>query len=132
LTRTTGKYLLDTNIVIAALSSDAGVLQRVEDADEYFVSATILGEMFYDARHSANSTKNLDRLKDFVSDVGFLSCDVSTARYYGQIKALLRQKGKPIPENDIWIAASAIQYSLTLATRDLHFDRVDGLQLSRW
>jgi len=82
----TGKYLLDTNIVIAALSSDTGVLQRIEDA----------------------------------------------ARYYGQIKELLRQKGKPIPENDIWIAASAIQYALTLATRDLHFDSVDGLQLSRW
>jgi len=127
-----GKYLLDTNIVIALLSSDAGVLKRIEDADEYFVSATVLGEIFYGARYSFNSSKNLDRLEEFVSDVGFLSCDISTARYYGQIKAFLRQKVKPIPENDIWIAASAMQHSLTLATRDLHFDNVHGLQLSRW
>jgi len=127
-----GKYLLDSNIVIASLSSDAGVLKRIEDADEYFISATVLGEMFFGALHSANSSKNLDRLEDFVSVAGFLSCDISTARHYGQIKALLRRKGKPIPENDIWIAASAMQHSLTLATRDRHFDDVDGLQLSLW
>lgn len=127
-----GRYLLDTNIVIASLSSDTEVLQRIEDADEYFVSATVLGEMFYGALYSANLSKNLHRLEDFVSDAGFLCCDTNTARHYGQIKATLRQKGKPIPENDIWIAASAIQHSLILATRDLHFDNVDGLQLAWW
>ena len=57
-----GRYLLDSNIVIATLSSDAGVLKRIEDADEYFVSATVLGEMFFGALHSANYLKNLDRL----------------------------------------------------------------------
>lgn len=127
-----GKYLLDTNIVIALLRSDHEVLRRIEDADEYFVSVTVLGEMLYGALHSASSSKNLDRLDDFISGAVFLSCDLGTARHYGQIKTSLRRKGKPIPDNDIWIAASAMQYSLTLATRDLHFDDVDGLQLSRW
>lgn len=96
------------------------------------MSVTVLGEMLYGALHSASSSKNLDRLDDFISGAVFLSCDLGIARHYGQIKTSLRRKGKPIPDNDIWIAASAMQYSLTLATRDLHFDDVDGLQLSRW
>ena len=59
--------------------------------------------------------------------LGYLPCDFDTARLYGRIKAELRRKGKPIPENDIWIAAAAIQYGLTLVTRDRHFDFIDGL-----
>jgi tRNA(fMet)-specific endonuclease VapC len=51
---------------------------------------------------------------------------------YGEIKSSLRQKGKPIPDNDIWIAASARQHSLTLVTRDAHFDEIDDLARERW
>lgn len=51
---------------------------------------------------------------------------------YGEIKALLRQKGKPIPDNDIWMAASARQHLLTLVTRDSHFDEVDNLKREQW
>jgi tRNA(fMet)-specific endonuclease VapC len=127
-----GRYLLDTNIVIAALSSDSHVLDRIDDADQCFVSAPILGEMLYGALCSTNSTTNLERLNSFVSRSGFLCCDDGTARMYGEIKALLRQKGKPIPDNDIWIAASARQHLLTLVTRDSHFDEVDNLKREQW
>ena len=127
-----GRYLLDTNIVIAALSSDHDVMRRIEDADEYFLSTTILGEMFYGAMHSANMSNNLEQIEAFVSSTVFLACDRRTARLYGEIKSSLRRKGKPIPENDIWIAASAKQHLLTLATRDVHFDEVDDLLLARW
>lgn len=127
-----GRYLLDSNIVIAALSSDNDVLQRIDDADECFVSAIVLGEMVYGALNSANASSNLDRLNAFIASAGFLSCDDRTARLYGEIKTSLRQKGKPIPDNDIWIAASAQQHSLTLVTRDVHFDEVADLQRTRW
>jgi tRNA(fMet)-specific endonuclease VapC len=55
-----------------------------------------------------------------------------TAKHYAQIRHVLRVKGRPIPENDIWIAAVAIQYGLILLTRDAHFQAVDGLSLKSW
>jgi len=61
-----------------------------------------------------------------------LDSDVETTRNYGRIKAQLRKKGKPIPNNDVWIAAIALQYDLTVVTRDKHFDQVDGLKIEKW
>jgi tRNA(fMet)-specific endonuclease VapC len=51
---------------------------------------------------------------------------------YGRIAQQLRRKGRPIPQNDIWIAATALQYDLTLVTRDEHFKQVEGLALETW
>ena len=61
-----------------------------------------------------------------------LACDASTARFYGEIKNRLRAQARPIPENDVWIAAIALQHGLVLATRDEHFAAVDGLACERW
>ncbi|RLB16513.1 MAG: VapC toxin family PIN domain ribonuclease, partial [Deltaproteobacteria bacterium] len=54
------------------------------------------------------------------------------SREYAKIKNALREKGRPIPENDIWIAAIAVQYNLTLVSRDDHFKRIDGLHTEIW
>ena len=126
-----GRYLLDTNIVIAALSDDSDVVGNIEDADEYFVCATILGEVLYGAYLSTNADENLRRIDSFHSKAGFLACDQTTAEMYGEIKTELRRKGRPIPDNDIWVTASAEQHSLTLVTRDVHFVDVDNLPLIR-
>jgi tRNA(fMet)-specific endonuclease VapC len=61
-----------------------------------------------------------------------LVCDVETARHYGRVRNELRRKGRPIPENDIWIAATARQHDLILVTRDPHFDEVEGLPIEAW
>lgn len=61
-----------------------------------------------------------------------LSADEETANNYTLIKSGLLNKGKPIPENDIWIAAIARQYKLTLITRDKHFDEIDALSIDNW
>ncbi|NOY42526.1 MAG: type II toxin-antitoxin system VapC family toxin, partial [Planctomycetes bacterium] len=58
--------------------------------------------------------------------------DDDTARVYGEIKTALRRKGRPIPDNDIWIAAVAIQHSLSLVSRDEHFANIERLSLVRW
>ena len=77
--------------------------------------------------------KRIEHLEGFVDGTSFLVCDLQTAQQYGEIKAELRQQGTPIPDNDIWIAASAIQHSLTLVThRDVHFDEVSDLQREKW
>ncbi len=71
----------------------------------------------------------MDRLIDLCP---VLPLDLATAHCYGTLKAALRKKGLPIPENDLWIAASAIQYGLILATRDRHFEQIEGLQIETW
>ncbi len=75
---------------------------------------------------------NLDRIEQFASSVQVLNCDAATAQLYGNIRDALRSKGRPIPENDIWIAAVALQHGLPLATRDDHFKEVDGLRVENW
>jgi tRNA(fMet)-specific endonuclease VapC len=61
-----------------------------------------------------------------------LECDATTANYYGQIKKELKEKGNPIPENDIWIAAIAKQHELELVSRDKHFEKIDNLKVTKW
>jgi tRNA(fMet)-specific endonuclease VapC len=60
-----------------------------------------------------------------------LGCDEITAKFYRTIKDGLRQKGRPIPENDIWIAAIALQNNTTLVTRDAHFHGIDHLTIEK-
>ena len=73
----------------------------------------------------ASPPVNLTRIDDFAASVDVISCDAITAQYYGRIKDHLRSQGRPIPENDIWIAAVAMQHALPVATRDDHFKQVD-------
>jgi tRNA(fMet)-specific endonuclease VapC len=58
--------------------------------------------------------------------------DVESARNYGAIRDELRRKGRPIPDNDIWVAAIARQHNLTLITRDTHFQEIEGLSIGSW
>jgi tRNA(fMet)-specific endonuclease VapC len=127
-----GRFLPDTNIVIALFAGEAVVLHEFSNADEVFLSSVVLGELYYGARKSARAAENVARVDAFAASNMVLDCDVETSRQYGVIKASLRAKGKMIPENDIWIAATALQNGLTLATRDAHFDEVDGLSVANW
>jgi tRNA(fMet)-specific endonuclease VapC len=96
------------------------------------VPSIAIGELYYGAYKSARVEANRTRIDKFVSTYAVLACDAVTAVLYGQIKNRLRQKGRPIPENDIWIAAIAQQYQLTLVSRDEHFREVDGLLVETW
>ncbi len=126
-----GKVLLDTNLIIAFFSGEKTVSQRFNET-EVLVSSTVLGELYYGALKSGRAAGNVARIEEFATSVGVLACDALTARHYGQIKDRLRSKGRPIPENDIWIAAVAMQHGLTVATRDEHFKEVDALVVENW
>ncbi len=109
-----GKVLLDTNIVIALFSQDHSVHDALSRTVEVFVPSIVLGELYYGAYKSVEVGPNITRIGDFARQNAILSCDGVTAQYCGRVKSFLRLKGRPIPENDIWIAAIAQQYSLTL------------------
>lgn len=88
--------------------------------------------MFYGAAKSEQAERNVARIEELVRAQSVLPVNSQTAAVYGQIKNQLRQRGRPIRENDIWIAAVALQYDLELAARDAHFAEVEGLRLLNW
>lgn len=127
-----GRYLLDTNIVIALFAQEATIVDHLKEATEVFIPMIVMGELYFGAYKSSRVKENLKRLDEFAANNVVLSGDTETARRYGKVKGDLQQKGQPIPENDLWIAAIALQYDLTLVTRDGHFDVVDKLRTKVW
>ena len=101
-------------------------------AHEVFVPSVFLGELYFGAHRSARASENLALIEEFATHNVVLGCDTETARHYGEVKNALSDKGRPIPENDVWIAAVAIQHDLTLITRDAHFAEVDNLRAESW
>jgi tRNA(fMet)-specific endonuclease VapC len=128
----TGRYLLDTNIVIAVFNGDALLQRRVTTTPEVYISIVTLGELFYGAHNSQRVQENVDRIDDFASSTTILDCDSRTALQYGSLKSILPKQGTPIPENDIWIAALAAQHDLALVTRDQHFSVIKDVRRESW
>lgn len=126
-----GDYLLDTNIMIAILNEEKGIERHLKGVIT-FISSIVAGELYYGAYRSGRAKENLARLETFLADYQLLNCGKAIARQYGQVKDSLRAKGRPLPENDIWLAATALHHDLTLVTRDEHFNEVNGLKLARW
>jgi len=127
-----GKFLFDTNVIIALFAKEPVVHERLSNADEVFVPCIALGEMYFGAYKSLRIKENLARINEFVLNSTVLACDIDTAKKYGDIKNQLKEKGQPLPENDIWIAAVAQQYDLTLITRDTHFHIIENLKIESW
>lgn len=124
-------FLLDTSVVIAVLRKDESIEANLVGHTAY-LSSTILGELYFGARKSSRIMENLAKIETFAAEYPILVCDKQTSEHYGILKQTLEMKGRPIPENDIWIAASAIQYGITLVTRDNHFSFVVGLSWITW
>lgn len=127
-----GKYLLDTNVVVALQRGDDHVRAAVERSAEVYIPATALGELYYGALHSGNPARNVARVAELAAAAAVLPCDAETALVYGGLKAELRRLGRPIPENDVWIAAVAVQHGLTLVSRDAHFAALERLPRETW
>jgi tRNA(fMet)-specific endonuclease VapC len=127
-----GNYLLDTNIVIAFFAQESGVVQAVDQANEVSVPSIVLGELYFGALRSGRVTANLARIEALAQRVAIVPCNVDTAVHYGRIKHDLLSRGRPLPENDIWITAVAMQHGLILVSRDHHFQEIAALQRERW
>lgn len=127
-----GKYLLDTNIIIAVFASENKVLENIKNLENIFIPSIAIGELYYGASKSSKVKENSERIKELANNNTVLTCDSETAKYYGQIKYQLHSIGKPIPENDIWIASITKQHELILITRDEHFKYVKNISIEMW
>jgi len=132
LTSQNGRFLLDTNIIIHLLNGEQQIIEKISSASEVFVSSIVVGELYYGAYKSSKQKQNIERLNELVKALPVLPCDTDVALEYGVIKAQLLKKGKPIPENDIWIAAIAKKHNLTMVTRDGHYEYIDELEIEHW
>jgi tRNA(fMet)-specific endonuclease VapC len=127
-----GRFLLDTNIIIALLDGDDAVLSHLDLAPEVFVPAVALGELFFGAAKSGRPSENTARVERFAAGRAIVSADFDVAREYGRLKQHLKKQGRPLPENDIWIAAAEKCHGMILVTRDRHFQAIDELETADW
>ncbi len=125
------RLILDTNRYDDLNSGDPAVVRRVESAAEVWVSIIVLGELRAGFLEGSQQTRNESILAKFLCEpkVDILTPTAETTDFYARIWVALRKQGTPIPTNDIWIAAQAIENDLTLDTRDQHFSHVPNLKL---
>jgi tRNA(fMet)-specific endonuclease VapC len=123
--------LLDTSAVVAAFRNIPEAVKRLEQA-RTMITSVVLAELYHGALKAAATTKEMNKITLLLQTSMVVGCDQVTARIFAQIRHDLEQQGNPIPLHDIWIAASALQYDVPLATRDEHFERVPGLMVERW
>jgi tRNA(fMet)-specific endonuclease VapC len=123
--------LVDTNAYTALLRGNAQVLDAVASAELVYVSTVVVGELLAGFRGGTRQALNEDRLHSFLekNSVRVLDVTLDTADCFGRIWQSLRTAGTPMPLNDVWIAAHAIETGSILLTFDGHFSRVPGLRL---
>ena len=119
---------VDANIVIAWLKNEL-VLSRGVAVDDFALPAPVVGELLFGARNSGRPLANLAVYRGFFSNLPVLLLDALAAEHYAEIRLALKQKGRPIPENDMWIAAICRAHDVPLLTFDRHFAEVPGLAL---
>lgn len=127
-----GRFLLDTNIIIGLPKRERSVIDALTEAAEVFVPVVALGELYFGAARSGRPEANRAVLDQFIVGRVILPCDLGVAREYGRLKGVLKAQGTPLPENDMWIAAIALHHGLTVVSRDQHFREIAGLVTAGW
>jgi tRNA(fMet)-specific endonuclease VapC len=125
------RLLIDTNIYSYALRGDDGVVEVLKKAEHIGISVISIGELLSGFKGGDREQKNREELEKFLDSprVIVYSVDEDTSEFYAEILNNLRDIGKPVPTNDIWIAAVAFQNGLKLFTKDEHFKAIAGLSL---
>lgn len=128
------KFLLDTNIVSAYLKGDAKVFNRfVQHTGGLAISSLCVGELYSWVYRSKTNPKHSDALKAVLSEVTIIAVDTEIAIEFGRLRATLLDQGRPTPEIDLLIAATALVHDLTLVTHNVRdFSHIEVLRLADW
>jgi tRNA(fMet)-specific endonuclease VapC len=123
--------VLDTNAYVRYLAGDEKVLEALGRAERVFMSVFVLGELFAGFGAGGREKQNRSILDRFLAKPGVTVLEAAreTAEYFGLIKTALKKAGRPIPLNDVWIAAQALETASVLVTYDSHFAGVPGLRV---
>lgn len=125
------KIILDTNAYAGLLAGDQDVLSAISAAEIVYMSVFVLGELHAGFAGGAKKRENKDTLQRFLMkpSVKILNATTETAEVFGQVKFNLKRSGNPLPINDVWIAAHALETGSVVVTCDTHFKSIPGLRL---
>ena len=123
------RILLDSNAYSLLMRGHEQVAELVRRSENVLLSAVVVGELMYGFRWGARFDRNASDLRSFLDSpyVSFVPVGPITADRYSRIAASLRAKGRPIPTNDIWIAAQVMETGAELVSADEHFTQIDGI-----
>ena len=123
------RVLLDTNAYSLLMRGHEQVAEIVRSAEELLFSAVVVGELLYGFRRGSRFEQNAAELRSFLNNPYSTFVEVSsvTSDRYSRLAAALRAKGRPIPTNDVWIAAHAMETGADLVSADSHFEHVEGI-----
>ncbi len=125
--------MLDTNVLINIFHDPDSFLDELSDYEQVLLPSIVIGE-FRAGLSSGKRDKMIEKMfSDYLKNpaVKVISLSEKTARYYATVFRELKAKGHPIPQNDIWIAAAALECGAPLFTYDSHFSAIPMLQLVR-
>lgn len=124
-------FVIDTNVYSGFLRGDARAVRALQDAHEIHLPLIVVAELLAGFAAGARTAKNREELAHFMASprVLLLKPDERTPQHYADAYAALRRQGRPIPTNDLWIAALARQHRMPLFSFDEHFGAVPGLAL---
>lgn len=125
------RVALDSSVAIDVLAGRAESL-TTQAITEFLLPVPVIGELRYGALNSRKADENLAEVERLVARCHVLDITLATAAVYARLRRQLKTKGKPIPENDLWIAASCVEHDVKLAASDGHFDAIDDLQRFVW
>jgi tRNA(fMet)-specific endonuclease VapC len=114
------------------LNGDSAVIDRVLTLPEILLPTVVVGELLFGAENSTRPLQNLPRYLEFIAACAVVPLGRETAAVYAQTRLALKRKGKPIPMNDVWIAAQCIEHAWVLVTDDADFSYVDRLTVEHW
>src|SRR3990172_1954052 len=119
------RIMVDTSAYAAFLKGNPEINQSLQQADEIFLNPIILGELIAGFLMGKHERENRTILQDFLSSarVKILEIEEETSERYAAIISHLRRTGPPLPTNDLWIAASAMQHGLKVLTTDKHYSK---------
>jgi len=124
--------ILDTNAVSALLAGDEELAAVLDSDERHHLPVIVIGEYRYGLLRSKYRQRLEPVLATLIRESIPLAIDLETTNHYARVRDELRSKGRPIPENDVWIAALARQHAEPVVSRDEHFDAVDGLVRHSW
>ncbi|MFP4581431.1 MAG: type II toxin-antitoxin system VapC family toxin [Candidatus Sumerlaeia bacterium] len=122
-----GSILIDTNAYVAMKRGRPEARDIFQKSSMLGVNPIVIGELLNGFSKGKQNQKNRKELFRFLrlERLWLMTIDRDTAECYSRIHSILREKGRPIPENDVWIAASALQYDMKIFTYDSHFGFID-------
>lgn len=124
--------ILDTNALSAVADNDPAAVRIFTEAASIELPAIVLGEYRFGIAHSRRRTAYEKWLEELIAATRVLPVEAVTSAHYAKVRAELKKAGRPIPSNDLWIAALCRQHGLPLMTQDRHFDAVQGLKRIGW